>query len=189
MRRRPTSLAIALFSALACGGGPAAPAPGEATAAAVPGSDPAALLATANEREAAGDLPAALARAEEALANGGGREAALTVAKLAIRLEQYDRALAVLQPLVDADPKDAIAQYDRALVFHRKDDYNAARSGYLAALRADPKHADARFNLAMLCWKQGVAAEAQHHAEKFRASFPDDPRGAELSTMMGAAPP
>ena len=70
---------------------------------------------------------------------------------------------------------------------HRRNAYNAARSGYLAALRADPGYSDARYNLAVLCWHRGVAPEARHHAEKFRTAYPDDPRGAKLETLMAAA--
>lgn len=145
------------------------------------------VLAAAAAQEAAGDLTAALATAETALAGGGGRDAALTVAKLAILLEQYDRAASVLEPVVASDPTDAIAQYDLALVHHRRNDYNKARKGYLAALRADPQHADARFNLAMLCWKKGVVEEARHHVDRFREAFPADPRGAELVAMTRPA--
>ncbi len=163
------------------------------------------LLAQAAARERSGDLDGALAQAEAALrtaeagaqALGGKahgaqvRDAALTVAKLAILLERHDRAAAVLEPLVQRDANDAVAQYDLALVHQHRDDYNRARSGYLAALRADPTHADARFNLAMLCWRRGVHAEARHHADVFRARFPDDPRGGQLAAMTaeGAAPP
>lgn len=149
--------------------------------------DVAQVLAEAASLEASGDLAGALAKAETALAVGGGRDATITVAKLAILLEQYDRASSVLQPLVEADPNDAIAQYDLALTHHRRNDYNKARKGYLAALRADPQHADARFNLALLCWKKGVQEEARHHAEKFRESFSGDPRVAELAAMMTPA--
>lgn len=127
-----------------------------------------------------------MTRAEAALAAGGGRDAGVQVAELAIRLDRLDRAAEVLQPLVDADRDDAIAQYDLALVHHRRSDYNGARAGYLAALRADPRLADARYNLALLCWEQGVHEEARHHAERFTAAFPDDPRGAELARTMAS---
>lgn len=74
-----------------------------------------------------------------------------------------------------------------ALHHDEKGDYNRARAGYLAALRADPRHADARHDLALLCWRQGVEEEARHHAETFRRAFPDDPRGPKLTALM--APP
>jgi tetratricopeptide (TPR) repeat protein len=162
-----------------------APTPNEGV---TPSPDAKALLAASAELEKAGDFEGALKQAESAFAADAGRDSAITVAKLAIVLERYDRAQAVLEPVVAADANDAIAHYDLGLVHHRRDDYNRARKSYLAALRADPKHAEARLNLAMLCWKQGVQEEARHHVERFRASFPGDPRGDQLQAMLTTAP-
>ena len=57
--------------------------------------------------------------------------------------------------------------------------------GYLAALKTDPKQADARYNLAVLCFDRGIHEEARHHAARFRSSFADDPRGPALEHMVG----
>ena len=168
--------------------GCAEPASAPVTVETPPAADVVALLGAATELESAGDVEGALAKAEAALIGGGGREAAVTVAKLAILLERYDRAASVLGPLIEQDPKDAVAQYDLALIYQRRNDYNRARSGYLAALRAAPDHADARFNLALLCWNKGVHEEARHHADKFRELFSADPRGEQLATVMGPRP-
>lgn len=175
---------VVIASVLALTGCGDAPAPPTAA----PAADGKALLAAADELERAADVEGALAKAEAALAVDGGRDAALTVAKLAITLGRLDRAQAVLEPVLAADPNDAIAHYDLGLVHHRRDDYNRARTSYLAALRANPKHGEARFNLVMLCWKKGIAEEAQHHANKFREQFPDDPRVGQLAAMMTAPP-
>jgi len=137
------------------------------------------------ELEQAGDLEAARIEAQAAAEAGGGRDATLQVAKLAILGQRYDDAVAPLEALVKADPNDAAAQYDLALVRHHKGDYNKARNGYLAALRSDPRYADARYNLAVLCLAHGFADEAKHHVEKFRAAFPDDARGPELERRIG----
>jgi Flp pilus assembly protein TadD len=144
-------------------------------------------LARADQAEARGDLPTALAHAEAAVAAGAGRDAVLTAAKLAIMLEQYDKAIAILQPWVLEDPADAIAHYDLGLAHQHRGDYNLARSGYLAALRADPSHAEARYNLGILCWHKGFTEEAAHHVAKFRQVHPDDPRNAELEAMITPA--
>lgn len=156
-----------------------APAPSEADV--VSG----ARLQRSMELEQQGDLDTARIEAEAAVAAGGGRDAKLQVAKLAILGRRYADALAVLEPLVGANPDDATAQYDLALVRQHQGDYNRARNGYLATLRADARYADARYNLAVLCLDHGFTEEAKHHVEKFRTAFPDDARGPELERRIG----
>lgn len=156
-----------------------APAPSEADV--VSG----ARLQRSIELEQQGDLETARIEAEAAVAAGGGRDAKLQVAKLAILGRRYADALTVLEPLVRANPDDATAQYDLALVRQHQGDYNRARSGYLATLRADARYADARYNLAVLCLDHGFTDEAKHHVEKFRTAFPSDARGPELERRIG----
>lgn len=135
--------------------------------------------------EQQGDLVGAEVEAKAAIAAGGGRDAILQQAKLAILGQRYDEAATPLGTLALADPSDAAVQYDLALVRQHQGDYNRARNGYLATLRADPQYADARYNLAVLCLAHGFAEEARHHAAKFRATFPQDPRGPELELRVG----
>jgi tetratricopeptide (TPR) repeat protein len=151
-----------------------------------PAPDPRAAshLERSMELERKGDLAAAFAEAEAALAMNGGRDASVQAAKLAILRKQHDRAVAVLTPIVEANPGDAVAQYNLALAHQHQGDYNGARNGYLAALRADPTQADARYNLAVLCFERGVLEEARHHATKFVGDYANDPRGAQLERMM-----
>lgn len=137
------------------------------------------------ELEQQGNLDAARTEAEAAVAAGGGRDAKLQVAKLAILGRRYADAQAVLEPLVQANADDATAQYDLALVHQQQGNYNRARNGYLATLRADARYADARYNLAVLCLDHGFTEEAKHHVEKFRTAFPDDARGPELERRIG----
>lgn len=147
------------------------------------------LLDRADDLERAGDLEGALSQAKAAVDAGGGRDATVAAAKHAIALGRHDEAIALLEPIVAADPTDAIAQYDAGLAHHGRNDYNRARRAYLASLRADPSLADARFNLALLCWRRGIQDEGKHHVAKFREAFPDDPRGSELEAMIeGRAP-
>ena len=194
---RPCSL---LFTVLLCGAcGSEAPsaatAPTPVDDAPAPSASPAASpvddgraaqhLQRSIELEQQGDLAGARSEADAAVAAGGGRDATIQAAKIAILEQRYDDALAPLEALVKAAPDDATAQYDLALVRQHEGDYNRARNGYLAALRADPSYADARYNLAVLCSAHGFAEEAQHHLAKFRAAFPHDPRGTELERRLG----
>jgi tetratricopeptide (TPR) repeat protein len=145
----------------------------------------AARLQRSIELEQQGDLATARIEAEAAVAAGGGRDAKLQVAKLAILERRYADAQTVLEPLVQANAGDAAAQYDLALVRQHQGDYNKARNGYLATLRADGRYADARYNLAVLCLDHGFTDEAKHHVAKFRTAFPEDARGPELERRIG----
>lgn len=170
---------------------PVADGGGEAAEAPAAPSPEAQLMATARlqrsiELEQQGDLEAARIEAEAAAAvSEGGRDATLQVAKIAILAQRYEDAVVPLEALVKADPKDAAALYNLALVRHHQGDYNRARNGYLAVLKADPRYSDARFNLAVLCLAHGFFDEAKHHVAKFRSSFPDDARGPDLERRVG----
>jgi tetratricopeptide (TPR) repeat protein len=138
------------------------------------------------ELEAAGRQSEARAEVELALASGAGRDAALLAGKLAILRDDLDEAARLLTPL--ADGRDALVPYNLGLVAQKRGRYNDARGRYLEALQVDPAYAPARFNLAVLTWEAGVKDEAQHHARKFLAAAPDDPRGEELRTLILTAP-
>ena len=90
----------------------------------------------------------------------------------------------LLEPLA-VDGRDALVLYNLGLIAQRRGTYNPARSRYLAALKADPSYAPARYNLALLTGDAGIKEEAQHHALKFIELSPGDPRGAELRTRVG----
>ena len=173
----------AVLVLLACGAaGPTDPAPQPQSATQPPAGEPehASSLRRAIELEAAGRFVEAQVEVERAIAAGAGRDAKLLAAKLAIQREDLDAATTLLEPLAAADPNDADAQYNLALVAQRRGSFNKARAGYLAALRADPNYAAARYNLAVMTWNAGAREEAQHHARKFLELRPDDPRAAEL---------
>jgi len=130
--------------------------------------------------EAAGRLVEAAAEVDRALAAGAGRDARLLAAKLAILREDWDAATPHIERLLQENPRDADAQYNLGLVAQRRGGFNKARAAYLAALRADPSYAAARYNLAVLTWDAGARDEARHHAQKFLELAPGDPRIAEL---------
>jgi tetratricopeptide (TPR) repeat protein len=135
------------------------------------------------ELEAAGRLVEARAEVELALAAGAGRDAKLLAAKLAILRDDLDVAAKLLEPLA-ADGSDALVLYNLGLIAQRRGTYNTARTRYLAALKADPTYAPARYNLALLTWEAGIKEEARHHASKFIEMSPGDPRIAELRTRL-----
>lgn len=135
------------------------------------------------ELEAAGRLVEARTEVELALAGGAGRDAQLLAAKLAILRDDLDVASKLLEPLA-VDGRDALVLYNLGLIAQRRGTYNPARSRYLAALKADPSYAPARYNLALLTWDAGIKDEARHHALKFIELSPGDPRGAELRARV-----
>jgi tetratricopeptide (TPR) repeat protein len=142
-------------------------------------------LALAYDREGRHDD--ALPEARLAVDRGAGRDAGVLLAFLLINAGELDAATKVLAPLVAADPADAEAQYDLALVADKQNRFNSARQGYLAALRADGKLADARYNITLLTLRHGIIDEARHHARQFREVFPNDPRNEALGRMVAAA--
>ncbi len=132
-----------------------------------------------------GDFDAALPLVKSAVELGQDRDAQLLYAFLLINRGQDDLARPVLESVLERFPTDPNALYDRALINDHAGDYNKARQGYLAALKADPRQKNARYNLAMLTLRQGIGAEAKHHAELFVRDYPDDLRGSTLLKMTG----
>jgi hypothetical protein len=77
----------------------------------------------------------------------------------------------------------------QAVVAQQRGQYHDAREGYLHALRLDPTLSDARYDLAVLTYSRGALLESQHHVDAFAASFPADPRIADLRKMLATPPP
>jgi tetratricopeptide (TPR) repeat protein len=144
-------------------------------------------LALAMALEGQGHNDEAKTEAARAIEMGAGRDTDLFAGALAIEMGDLDGAKKLLDPLVAKNPDDAKAQYDLALIADKKKQFNAARQGYLAALRSDPGQADARYNVAVLTLNAGAVDEAKHHAAKFREDYPHDPRGETLSNLMANA--
>lgn len=133
--------------------------------------------------EATGQTAEAMAEAQRAIDDGGGRDALLLAAAVALGAGSLELAARHVDALLEADPDHPDGLYNRALIAHRRDDYNAAREGYLATLRRAPGYAAARYNLAVLTWHRGVRPEARHHVELFLRDYPEDPRGASLKAL------
>ena len=179
----PAAHAI-LAEALALGGGEAEEAEREARQGLVQGESGRLHYVLALILDRTGRHDEALAEARRAVELGAGRDAALLLAVAAINAKDLDGAQKVLEPLAAQDPNDPEVLYDLGLVADQKGDYNRARQGYLAALRADPKLASARYNLVVLTMNRGVLEESKHHLARFREAFPDDPRGPALARRL-----
>jgi tetratricopeptide (TPR) repeat protein len=161
----------------------------EADAAVALTDDPArAHAARAVVLRQAGKAAEADEEAKKATSAAGGRDAAMVIAAMKIGAGDLDGAEAILRPLVGANPQDADAIYNLALVADKRGKYNDARNGYLAALKINPTYKEARYNLAMMTWRKGVAEEAKNHARKFAEIAPDDPAAATLLQMVGEKP-
>ncbi len=135
-----------------------------------------------------GQTAEALNFAKTAVELGAGRGAQLLLAALQILQEQLDEAALTLERLLAANPDDADALYNQALIFDRKGDFNRARQAYLKTLQVRPNSPDARHNLALLTLRHGVKPEAEHHARKFSETWPNDPRAQPLLARVGSGP-
>jgi tetratricopeptide (TPR) repeat protein len=138
---------------------------------------------------ARGQLREALDETQRAIDLGYGRDAELLAGALAIVFGDEAAAKGWLEPLAKDAAPDGDALYNLALLADKRGDYNAAREGYIAALKADRSLANARYNLVHLTHRHGVAAESQHHARTFVESYPSDPRGPDLLRLTGATTP
>ena len=95
--------------------------------------------------------------------------------------------------MLAADASDVEGTYNLALVHQRKNQYLAAREGYLRVLRLQPGHINARYNLAILAHSIGADAEAKHHLERLRQTAASQAQVAELQAALAVpvqnAPP
>lgn len=105
------------------------------------------------------------------------RFARRTLGIVALNANDLDAAQATFATLLAEDAKDVDSLFYSALVNRRRDRYREARQGFLQVLRSNPRHIDARFNLATLTASVGAREEAQHHLDQLLAITPvGDPR-------------
>lgn len=133
---------------------------------------------------ALGKIPEAQAEIAKAQEGGGSRESRLLLVQMAIDANDLDKAEALVKALQSESPQDADSLYYGALVADRRNKYNDARNGYLAALKADPSYRNARYALALLTYRRGVIEESKNHAKKFADMAPNDPRTGPLMQMI-----
>jgi Tfp pilus assembly protein PilF len=88
-------------------------------------------------------------------------------------------------PVLAADPvaqAQANRLVERGNEFVRKESLPRAKGEYLKALKADPQHLDARYNLAVVCERLGQPAEAIEHYRRYLEIRPAD---ADVWTQLG----
>jgi Flp pilus assembly protein TadD len=91
----------------------------------------------------------------------------------AIHEEDYDRAIEILQQIVEADPLLASAQIDLGIAYERAGKLDEAEKSLLAALTANPRHPVAQNELAMVYRRTGRFAEARASYEAALALHPN----------------
>jgi tetratricopeptide (TPR) repeat protein len=156
-------------------------------------NDPFALYASALHAWRSNRLSDASALAQRSFDAGRGNVAQLLVGLIAYGQNQLDLAETAFRKALVADASDVEAAYNLALVHQRRNQYLAAREGYLRVLRLSPAHVNARYNLAILAHSIGADAEAKHHLERLRqTSATPEQIGAltaALATPAQNAPP
>ena len=144
-----------------------------------------ALFASAAALYAAGNSELAVRFAARAEAAGCGDDATLLVGVLDLQSGDLERAAQAFERVRANQPTNPAPVYNLALIADRAHRYQDAREGYLAALRLDPNLADARYNLAVLTARAGVAGEARHNLEELQRIAPTDPRIPSLRQALG----
>jgi tetratricopeptide (TPR) repeat protein len=152
-------------------------------------SDPYANYAMAQLAWGKGDGASATRFANAAIGAGRGAPAQSLLGLVALAGGETEAARGAFVRALETEPNDAAALYDAALCDQKLNHYNAARSGYLAVLRLNPRHLDARFNLVLLANGAGFHDEAVHHLAELRAiAPPGDARVASLAAVVAATP-
>jgi Flp pilus assembly protein TadD len=150
--------------------------------------DPNALYARALLAYRARDFGVAMQTAESSERAGRGWSAKLLVGLIANESGDLERARHEFRSLLKGDPNDVDALWNVAVMAQKQGRYGEARKAYLEVTRLWPGHADARHNLALLAHSIGAMDEAQHHAQKFRASGAPAERVTELEAALARAP-
>lgn len=88
---------------------------------------------------------------------------------------EYSKAAAILQPLVDEDPLNLDLQRQQAFLFLRAGEARQARERFAAIVKADPKDARSRLYLAEAMNDLDQYAEAEAIFRQLIIETPDDP--------------
>lgn len=132
-----------------------------------------------------GNNDAAIAAAEECLKTSLNFSPCLALGLNAARAKG-DKAL--IQRFESAykmaNPSDPSIYYNEAVGFLNKGDDAKARPLLEKALEADPKYADAMFQLGMVLFRTGETAKAKEFLQKFLAEFPTHKEAVTATEML-----
>lgn len=83
-----------------------------------------------------------------------------------------------------ANPTDPSIYFNEAVTYLNKNDDAKAKPLLEQALQADPKHADALFQLGMVCFRSGETAKAKELLQRFLETAPDHKEVATAKEML-----
>ena len=131
----------------------------------------------------AGNTREALAAIEKGLQRKPDDMAMLKIlGYLQLQTNQNDAAADTLRRIASADPTDAEARANLALLYYKKDEIEKAVAMYNEALNIDSKNFAARYNLGLIYVRQQKMAEAVEEFEKARVI---EPENVELLERIG----
>jgi tetratricopeptide (TPR) repeat protein len=95
-------------------------------------------------------------------------DARVNLGRLLHEAGRYDRAERVYRDALDACGDDEILYFNLAVLLDERSRVRESMQAYEAALRVDPRMADAHYNLSLIYRKIGRAKDALRHMAEFR---------------------
>ena len=112
-------------------------------------------------------------RVTERVRVGAGARADFARAVRLLEAEQYERGIALLVEVTDAEPELTAAHIDLGIAYARTGDLARAEASLARALEQTPRHPAAHNELGIVYRRTGRFAEARRSYEKALASYPD----------------
>jgi cytochrome c-type biogenesis protein CcmH/NrfG len=102
--------------------------------------------------------------------------------------QQFETAIGYYQKVLALDPKNAGVRTDMGTAYLYMNDADRAIQEFQTALKDNPKHAQAMFNLGMAQWRgKGDVAAAVATWDKLLKTVPDFPERANVEQMIAQA--